>query len=131
MLWVCISIRVRCITLCDKFVSDLRQVVGFLQISSTNKTDCHDITEIWLKMALNTIKQTYNLSENYIQFLCPFCCSSILMRKVSAEIFLGDFYKPTKEHVYLSICLIVRPTSSSLSSWSSDPSSSASSSSTV
>ena len=28
------------------------------QVSSTNKTDCHDITEIVLKMALNTIKPT-------------------------------------------------------------------------
>ena len=27
-------------------------------VSSTNKTDCHDITEILLKMALNNIKQT-------------------------------------------------------------------------
>jgi hypothetical protein len=27
-------------------------------VSSTNKTDRHDITEIWLKVALNTIKQT-------------------------------------------------------------------------
>ena len=35
-----------------KFVSDLRQVGGFL---------CHDITEILLKVALNTINQT--LSE--------------------------------------------------------------------
>jgi hypothetical protein len=26
--------------------------------SSTNKTDCHDITEILLKVALNTINQT-------------------------------------------------------------------------
>ena len=34
-----------------KFVSDLRQVV----VSSTNKTDCHDISEILLKVALNTI----------------------------------------------------------------------------
>ena len=29
-----------------------------LSVSSTNKTDCHDITEILLKVALNTIKQT-------------------------------------------------------------------------
>jgi hypothetical protein len=29
-----------------KFVSDLQQVGGFLQISFTNKTDSHDITEI-------------------------------------------------------------------------------------
>ena len=40
-----------------KFVSDLRQVRGFLWISSTNKTVRHDIAEILLKMALNTINQ--------------------------------------------------------------------------
>jgi len=41
-----------------KFVSDLRQVGDFhpgTPFSSTNKTDCHDITEILLKVALNTI----------------------------------------------------------------------------
>jgi hypothetical protein len=41
-----------------KFVSDLRQVGGFSPrtlISSTNKTDCHGITEILLKVSLNTI----------------------------------------------------------------------------
>jgi hypothetical protein len=37
------------------FVSDLRQVGGFLQFPP--KTDCHDITEILLKVALNTINQ--------------------------------------------------------------------------
>jgi hypothetical protein len=36
-----------------KFVSDLQQVV----VSSTNKTDCHNIAEILLKVALNTINQ--------------------------------------------------------------------------
>ena len=43
-----------------KFVSDLRQVGGFLRppISSTNKTDLHDITEILLKVASNTITPT-------------------------------------------------------------------------
>ena len=41
-----------------KFVSDLRQVGGFLQVSSTCKTDSHDITEILLKVALNTITLT-------------------------------------------------------------------------
>jgi hypothetical protein len=29
-------------------------------VSSTNKTDCHDITEILLKVALNTITLTPN-----------------------------------------------------------------------
>ena len=43
-----------------KFVSDLRQYSGFLQVHctliSTNKTERHDITELLLKVALNTIK---------------------------------------------------------------------------
>ena len=46
-----------------KFVSDLRHVVSFLQgipVSSTDKTDCHDISEILLKVALNTIMITPN-----------------------------------------------------------------------
>jgi len=41
-----------------KFVSDLWQVDGFFPgtpVSSTNKTDRHDITEILLKVALNNI----------------------------------------------------------------------------
>ena len=41
-----------------KYVSDMLQVGGFLLVllvSSTNKTDRHDITEILLKVALNTI----------------------------------------------------------------------------
>ena len=45
-----------------KFVSDLRHVGGFLlgtPVSSTNNTDRHDIIEILLKVALNTI--TLNL----------------------------------------------------------------------
>jgi hypothetical protein len=41
-------------------VSDLWQVSGFqgTLVSSTNKTDHHDITEILLKVALNTLNQT-------------------------------------------------------------------------
>jgi hypothetical protein len=41
-----------------KLFWDLRQVGGFLKgtpVSSINKTDRHDITEILLKVALNTI----------------------------------------------------------------------------
>jgi hypothetical protein len=40
-----------------KFVIDLRQVGGFLWVSSTNKTDCYEITEILLKVTLDTINQ--------------------------------------------------------------------------
>jgi hypothetical protein len=36
--------------------SDRAGVFSVTQVSSTNKTDCHDIAEILLKVALNTIK---------------------------------------------------------------------------
>ena len=71
-----------------KFVSDLRQFGGVLYttvcdkvcqwlatgrwfslctpVSSTNKTDHHEITEILLKVALNTIIQTNQIKNNYV-----------------------------------------------------------------
>ena len=61
MLWDQISIRARCTTLCDKVCQWLATGRWFSlvpPVSSTNKTDCHDITEILLKVTLNTIKQT-------------------------------------------------------------------------
>jgi hypothetical protein len=69
MLWVRISTRARCTTLCDKvcywLATDRWFSPGF-PLSSTNKTDSHDITEILLKDALNTIKQT-----NGMHFISP------------------------------------------------------------
>jgi hypothetical protein len=50
-----------------QFVSDLRQVGGFspaTPVSSTNKTGRHDITEISLKVALNTL--TLTESNTYV-----------------------------------------------------------------
>ena len=38
-----------------EFVSDLRHVSGILQVSSTNKTDHDDKTEILLKVTLNIL----------------------------------------------------------------------------
>ena len=61
MLLVRISIRVTCTTLCDKFCQWLATGWWFSPgppVSSTNITDRHEITEILLKVALNTIKQT-------------------------------------------------------------------------
>ena len=61
MLWVRISIRARCTILCDKVCQWLatgRWSSAGPPVSSTIKTDRHDITEISLKVALNTIKQT-------------------------------------------------------------------------
>ena len=60
MLWVRISIRARCTTLCDKVCQWLagRWISPGPPVSSTNETDCHDITELLLKVTWNTIKQT-------------------------------------------------------------------------
>jgi hypothetical protein len=64
--WVQILMRARCTTLCDKVCQWLATGRWFslgTPVSSTNKTDCHDITEILLKVALNTIKQTNKQSS--------------------------------------------------------------------
>jgi hypothetical protein len=61
MLWVQISIRSRCTKLCDQvclWLATGRWFSRDFPVSSTNKTDHHDIAEILLKVALNTIKQT-------------------------------------------------------------------------
>jgi hypothetical protein len=57
-------------TLCDKVCKWLATRQWFSQgtpISSTNKTDCHDINEILLKVVLNTINQS-NLIETWWEF---------------------------------------------------------------
>jgi hypothetical protein len=77
MLWVRISIRARCTTLCDKVYQWLVTGRWFSQgppVSSANKTDYHDITEILLKMTLNTTKQTkqtniYHNSANILTLI--------------------------------------------------------------
>jgi hypothetical protein len=74
MLWVRIPIRARCTTLCDKVCQWLATGKWFspgLPVSSTNKTYHHDITEILLKVALNTIKQT-NKQTNIFMYKCTF-----------------------------------------------------------
>ena len=61
MLWVQISIRARCTTLCDKVYQWLATGRWFSPgppVSSTNKTDRRDITEILLKVALSPITLT-------------------------------------------------------------------------
>jgi len=53
-----------------KFVSDFAKGQWFsagTPVSSTNKTDLHNITEILLKVTLNTINQTFLCSD----FLLP------------------------------------------------------------
>jgi hypothetical protein len=65
MLWVRISIRVRCTTLCDKVCQWLAMGRWFSSgslFSPTNKTDCNNITKILLNVAFNTIKQTTTIN---------------------------------------------------------------------
>jgi hypothetical protein len=67
-----ISIRERRTTLCDKVCQWLAPGRWFSpnrSVSSTNKTDRHDITEILLKVASNTIKQT-NKQTNKQNYAC-------------------------------------------------------------
>jgi hypothetical protein len=55
-----------------KFVSDLRQVGGFSAgppVSSTNKTDRHDIAEILLKVTLNTISNKQTNNQTIVEIL--------------------------------------------------------------
>jgi hypothetical protein len=46
------------------FTSTIFTGQWFSSVSSTNKTDSHDLTEILLKVALNTINQTKSNQEN-------------------------------------------------------------------
>ena len=50
-----------------KSVSDFEKGQWFSPVSSTNETDHHDITEILLKVALNTINQN-QLTNALFQF---------------------------------------------------------------
>jgi len=64
-LWVRISIRARCTTLCDKVCQWLTTGRWFSPgppVSSTNKTDRHDIAKIFWKVALKP-NQTKPLVE--------------------------------------------------------------------
>ena len=57
MLWVRLPLRARCLCakVCQWLAAGLWFSPGTL-VSSTNKTDRHDIAEILLKVSLNTIK---------------------------------------------------------------------------
>ena len=104
MLWIRISIRVRCTTLCDKVCQWLVTGQWFSPgplVSSTNKTDCHDITEILLKEVLSTIKQTIssdrNLLEviyikiNFLISILPTTSDRTLLEVISRSTFLNQY----------------------------------------
>jgi hypothetical protein len=99
MLWVWILIRVRCTALCDKVCQWLATGRWFSPgplVSSTNKTDRHDIIEMLLKVTLNTIKQTNIIGSVYsktlsfyLRMICwygfeQFACSLALWLKMTS-----------------------------------------------
>jgi hypothetical protein len=89
-----ISIRARCTPLCDKLCQWLATGRWFSpgpSVSYTNKTDRHDITEILLKVALNTIKQT-NINDSdwnncVLPVLCEFGCAIFNIKLLKLLIF--------------------------------------------
>jgi hypothetical protein len=62
-------------TLCDKvcqWLANIRWSSPGTTVSFTNKTDSHDITEILLKVALNTITTTPSIAMTYISCFIHF-----------------------------------------------------------
>jgi len=104
-LWVRISIGARCTT-CDKVCqwnATGRWFSPDPPVSSTNKTDLHDITEILLKVALNQTNKTNNIFSTLISMigdwlwiciyliqltLCP--CRRDCIRRLVGEIVSGE-----------------------------------------
>jgi hypothetical protein len=83
--WVRISIGARCTTLSDKVCQWLATGQWFSPgppVSSTNKTDRNDITDILLKVALDTIKQTNKPTVN--------ACNHSLIYEIMIEKKLHD-----------------------------------------
>ena len=110
LMWVWISIRARCTTLC----------------SSINKTDRHDLTEILLKVALNIIQQTsnpYNDHNIYRLFYftilsttcivqCQDTCYVHSQVKINTSVKLSENIYFVQRHInlenfYLYICCFV------------------------
>jgi len=58
-------------TLCDQVCQPLAAGRWFSPVSSTNKTDRHDITEILLKVAISTIHHWHSIisSEEYFKII--------------------------------------------------------------
>jgi hypothetical protein len=79
-------------TLCDEVCQWLAEGQWFslcTLVSSTNKTDCHDIAEILLKVALSTINQPSKVY--YIYVLYKFCNPCIWSHELSS--FFSDGHR--------------------------------------
>jgi len=104
MLWVRISIRARLTTVCDKVCQWLATGRWFypgIPVSSTNKTDSHDITKILLKVALNTVKpNTFPALKvvfpSMILVLSVICFENL--REKILDRFMMNWWKPNNAH---------------------------------
>ena len=88
-----------------KFVSDLW--CSGTPVSSANKIDCQDVTEILLNVALNTIIITLKFENDrfhYLMVLYQICQFTDLRLKIVTT--LGNT-KPNMCKIYLVRCLIV------------------------
>ena len=88
-LWVRIPIRRGLLdtTLCNKVCQWLvtgRWFSPGTPVSPTNKTDRHDVTQILLKVVLNTITQTQNLTILQV-FLIIICYSLLIQYRQDTE----------------------------------------------
>ena len=83
-------------TICDTVCQWLATSRWFSPISPTNKIDCHDITDILLKVAWNTIKQT---KQNFIHNNC------VIYNKLNYRFLF--FIKHLRETFNLHINLLV------------------------
>ena len=82
MLWARLPPGARCTTLCDKVCNWLVANWWFSlgpPGSSTNKTDRHDITEIFLKVALNTIKPKEKHNQNQMILIITYAQNHMIL----------------------------------------------------
>ena len=99
MLWVRIPLRrgVLDITLCDKVCQWFS--LG-TRVSSTNKTDRHDITEIFLKVALCTINQTtvflWFTASDY-----SLASSNFLIYRKIYIVYISSWYRYHRNNIYV------------------------------
>ena len=106
--WVWIPLRqgVLHTTLCDKVCQWLETVLWFSMgtlVSSTNETDCHDITEILLNVALNTITLTLYLNEkNCIEseYYVNICKLFLVLKQKIEKLEVQKIYIYINDYIY-------------------------------
>jgi len=89
-----------------KFVRDLQQVSLFswcTSVSSTNKPDCHNITEVLLKVVLNTHNCNPN-NPSYIYFVQ--CCIRQIITWLYMQPYTLQYNIPCNNSLYCGILCI-------------------------